>query len=116
MLSKKTSLLVAAVAVFTLGLASCSNKATEEQMKTLRELDARRDGLRSELERAQSSVRDAKGKLATHDRDLKDCNDDTDFARTQLTMWPNVWADSTDWMVAVPVAEPIRSAKTKRKI
>lgn len=89
-----------------MGLSSCSNQATEEQMKTLRDLDRQRDGLQSELERAQSSLRDAKGKLATHDRDLKDCNDDTQFARTKLTMWPNVWPDSTDWMVAPPPPPP----------
>ena len=100
MLRKKTVLSVAMLAAFTLTLASCSNKATEEQMKTLRELDSERDGLRAELERNQSALRDAKGKLTTQDRDLKDCNDDTQFARAELVNWPNVWADSLDWKVA----------------
>ncbi|HET6511320.1 MAG TPA: hypothetical protein VFH43_03950 [Candidatus Kapabacteria bacterium] len=100
MLRKKTVLSVAMLAAFTLTLASCSNKATEEQMKTLRALDSERDGLRAELERNQSALRDAKGKLTTQDRDLKDCNDDTQFARAELVNWPNVWADSLDWKVA----------------
>jgi hypothetical protein len=100
MLRKKTVLSVAMLAAFTLTLASCSNKATEEQMKTLRALDSERDGLRSELERTQSALRDAKGKLTAQDRELKDCSDDTQFARAELVNWPNVWADSLDWKIA----------------
>jgi septal ring factor EnvC (AmiA/AmiB activator) len=106
MLRKKTLLSVALLGAFTLGLASCSNKATEEQMKTLRELDSRRDGLRSELDRLNASLRDARAKLASHDRDLKDCNDDTQFARAELVKWPNVWADSADWREPVRLAPP----------
>jgi hypothetical protein len=100
MLRKKTVLSVAMLAAFTLTLASCSNKATEEQMKTLRALDSERDGLRAELDRNQSALRDAKGKLTAQDRELKDCNDDTQFARAELVNWPNVWADSLDWKIA----------------
>lgn len=121
MLRKKTLLSAAMLAAFTLTLASCSNKATEEQMKTLRELDAQRDGLRAELDRQNASLRDAKGKLTAHDRDLKDCNDDTQFARAELVNWPNVWADSADWRMPVRVAPanstggaPRRSTSTKQ--
>jgi len=104
MLRKKTLLSVALLGAFTLGLASCSNKATEEQMKTLRELDSRRDGLRAELDRLNASLRDSRAKLASHDRDLKDCGDDTQFARAELVNWPNVWADSADWRPVVRTA------------
>lgn len=114
MLRKKTLLSVALLGAFTLGLSSCSNKATEEQMKTLRELDSRRDGLRSELDRLNASLRDARGKLASHDRDLKDCNDDTQFARAELVNWPNVWADSVDWRIAPRTAPPMETPGKKR--
>lgn len=84
-------------------------------MKTLRELDSRRDGLRSELDRLNASLRDARGKLASHDRDLKDCNDDTQFARAELVNWPNVWADSADWRIvrtAPPETTPGAARRT----
>jgi hypothetical protein len=115
MLRKKTLLSVAMLGAFTLTLASCSNKATEEQMKTLRALDSERDGLRAELDRTQASLRDAKGKLTTHDRDLKDCNDDTQFARAELVNWPNVWADSVDWRPIVRVAPASQTGGTPRQ-
>jgi len=115
MLRKKTLLSAAMLAAFTLTLASCSNKATEEQMKTLRELDAQRDGLRAELDRQNASLRDAKGKLTAHDRDLKDCNDDTQFARAELVNWPNVWADSVDWRMPVRAVPENNTGGTPRR-
>ena len=115
MLRKKTLLSVAMLGAFTLTLASCSSKATEEQMKTLRELDAQRDGLRAELDRQNAALRDAKGKLTSHDRELKDCGDDTQFARAELVNWPNVWADSADWRMPVRVAPANNTGGTPRR-
>jgi septal ring factor EnvC (AmiA/AmiB activator) len=96
------------VAIAALGLAplvtSCSNKATEEQMKTLHDLDQQRDQLRSDLQHAQDNLRDSQGKLASADRDLSDCKSDTQAAQAGLAMWPNVWPDSVDWRVAPPSA------------
>jgi hypothetical protein len=98
MLRRKTTLAVAGLAVlFTLGLQSCSSKATEEQMKTLADLDRQRDGLKNDLQQAQDKLRDAQGKLAQQDRDLSDCNLDTQAAKDGLMRWPNIWADSADW-------------------
>src|SRR5438094_6095956 len=98
------------VALAALGLlplvTSCSNKATEEQMKTLRDLDQQRDGLKSDLQRAQDNLRDAQGKLANADRDLADCQSDTRAAQEGLSRWPNVWADSADWRLAPPPPPP----------
>ena len=94
------------VAIAALGLAplvtSCSNKATEEQMKTLHDLDQQRDQLKSDLSNAQNSLRDSQGKLASADRDLSDCKSDTQAAQAGLAMWPNVWPDSADWRMAPP--------------
>ncbi|MDP4199259.1 MAG: hypothetical protein Q8922_16040 [Bacteroidota bacterium] len=96
-------------------LASCSNKATEEQMKTLHQLDQQRDGLRNDLQSAQNNLRDAQGKLASADRDLADCTSDTRAAQEGLTRWPNVWADSADWRLAPPPAPaPEKAMKGKR--
>ena len=115
MLRKKTLLSVAMLGAFTLTLASCSNKATEEQMETLRQLDSEREGLRSELDRTNASLRDARAKLATHDRDLKDCNDDTQFARAELVNWPNVWADSLDWKLPERIVPAANTGGEKRR-
>jgi outer membrane murein-binding lipoprotein Lpp len=94
------------VAIAALGLAplvtSCSNKATEEQMKTLHDLDQQRDQLKMDLQQAQGNLRDAQGKLANANRDLTDCQSDTQAAQAGLAMWPNVWPDSADWRIAPP--------------
>ncbi len=94
------------VAIAALGLAplvtSCSNKATEEQMKTLHDLDQQREQLQSDLQHAQDNLRDSQGKLASANRDLSDCQSDTKAAQAGLAMWPNVWPDSADWQMAPP--------------
>jgi len=109
---------VALAALATMGFApmltGCSNKATEEQMKALGELDRQREGYRADLQRAQSSLSDVRGKLANADRDLKDCNDDTQAASAWLQKWPNVWADSTDWRLAPPPPPPAPEKSTKK--
>jgi len=103
--------LVAIAAVVTAGLSSCSNKATEEQMKTLRELDQSRDALRMDLDRAMQTLRDAQGKLAAQDRDLSDCNTQTAAVKAGLAQWPNVWPDAADWNPPPPpppAPEPVK--------
>jgi hypothetical protein len=54
-----------------------------------------------------------KSKLAQQDRDLKDCNDDTQAAQHWLTMWPNVWPDSVEWRMA-PAPAPMEKETTKK--
>jgi hypothetical protein len=99
-----------------LGLASCSNKATEEQMKTLGELDRQREGLRGDLQRSQSDLRDAQGKLANAQRDLSDCNTDTQAASAMLQKWPDVWPDSVEWRLAPPPAPvPEKTGKKSKR-
>jgi outer membrane murein-binding lipoprotein Lpp len=105
-------------AIAVLGLVplvtSCSNKATEEQMKTLHDLDRQRDQLKTDLQHAQDNLRDAQGKLANADRDLADCQSDTRAAQAGLAMWPNVWPDSVDWRLAPP-PPPVDSTMMKKK-
>ena len=106
---------VAAIGLLPL-VTSCSNKATEEQMKTLHALDQQRDQLKMDLDHAQNDLRDAQGKLANADRDLADCQSDTKAAQAGLAMWPNVWPDSADWRVAPPPPPPTeKSMKKMRK-
>jgi hypothetical protein len=95
-------------------MTSCSNKATEEQMKTLHGLDQQRDQLRSDLQGAQNNLRDAQGKLANADRDLADCQSDTKAAQDGLAKWPNVWPDSADWRVAPPPPPPDQGNSMKK--
>jgi len=106
--------ILAIAAVAMVGLSSCSNKATEEQMKKLGDLDRTRDGLRSDLERAKGNLADVQGKLAAQDRDLADCNRQTAAVREGLASWPNIWADSADWRIAPPPA-PTMTAPAKKK-
>jgi outer membrane murein-binding lipoprotein Lpp len=106
-------ILVVAAAV-SVALSSCSNKATEEQMKTLRELDQNRDGLKIDLDRAMATLRDAQGKLAAQDRELADCQQQTNAVREGLSKWPNIWPDETDWNPPPPPPPP-EPAKTSKK-
>ncbi len=106
----KMLLLAASV---TVALSSCSNKATEEQMKTLRELDQSRDGLKMDLDRAMATLRDAQGKLAAQDRELADCQQQTAAVRQGLAQWPNIWPDSAEWNPPPPPPPPTPAAKKK---
>ena len=108
--------ILAIAAVAMVGLSSCSNKATEEQMKKLGDLDRSRDGLKMDLERAKGNLADVQGKLSAQDRDLADCNKQTAAVREGLASWPNIWADSADWRVAPPPPAPMTApAKKKHK-
>ncbi len=82
-------------------------------MKTLHDLDQQRDQLKMDLQHAQDNLRDAQGKLASADRDLTDCQNDTRAVQEGLTRWPNVWADSADWRVAPP-PPPVEEKHTKK--
>ena len=97
MLVKPLSRFLVLLAVASLGLVGCSNKATEEQMKTLRDLDGQRSRLQSDLDRANASLRDLQSKLAAQDRELSDCQRDMAAVREGLVTWPNVWPDEADW-------------------
>ncbi len=113
--SKTLTRILCVAAVAMLGLSSCSNKATEDQMKKLRELDQSRDGLRSDLDRAKGNLSDVQGKLAAQDRDLADCNRQTAAVREGLVSWPNIWADSADWRMAPPPSSDMDDATPRKK-
>lgn len=97
-------------------LMSC-HKVTDEQKKTIADLDQQRAGLQSDLARAQNDQRAAEGKLASAQRDLADCQADTKAVQDGLSRWPNVWADSADWRVAPPPPpvpeKPMKGKKAK---
>jgi len=114
MKSKKTTLVLCIAIAAMLGLSSCSNKATEEQMKKITDLDRQRDGLRTDLERAKGNLSDVQGKLAAQDRDLADCNRQTAAVREGLAQWPNVWPDAADWNPPPPPPPPATEVKKKK--
>src|SRR4051812_3980303 len=106
-MKSKASLWILVIALVAMaGLSSCSNKATEEQMKKITALDQTRDGLKLDLEHAKGNLSDVQGKLSSQDRDLSDCQKQTAAAREGLTRWPNIWADEADWRVAPPPPPP----------
>ncbi len=85
-------------------LTSCANHWTEEQQKSLMALDNNRDGLQSELARTKDQLMDAKSKLASQDKDLNDCNADTQAIMDRLSKWPNIWPDNAIWNPPPPPA------------
>jgi F0F1-type ATP synthase membrane subunit b/b' len=113
--TKQTVRLLITAATFAVALSSCSNKATEEQMKALRELDQRRDGLAQDLDRAKNTLRDAQGKLAAQDRDLADCQQQTQAVREGLSQWPNIWPDNAEWNPPPPPPPPVVEPKKSKK-
>ena len=114
MLAKPLSRFLVLVTVASLGLVGCSNKATEEQMKTLRDLDGQRSRLQSDLDRANATLRDLQSKLAAQDRELADCQRDMAAVREGLVTWPNVWSDEADWNPPPP-PPPAPAPATGRK-
>ncbi|HWF43278.1 MAG TPA: hypothetical protein VG537_01425 [Candidatus Kapabacteria bacterium] len=109
---------LAALCALGLGpmLASCGpTKASEEQMKTISDLDQQRASLQTDMQRAQDNLRDAQGKLANANRDLADCQTDTRAATEGLQRWPNVWADSVEWRVAPPPPAPMEKSTRKMR-
>ena len=112
---KTLSRIIAIASIAILGLSSCSNKATEEQMKSLRDLDQTRDDLKMDLARAKSSLSDAQGKLAAQDKELADCQSQTAAVRAGLVNWPNIWPDSADWRLAPPPPPPAPVTKKKHR-
>lgn len=107
-------MLVGAAAV-SFALSSCSNKATEDQMKALRDLDQQRDALTQDLDRAKNTLRDAQGKLAAQDKDLADCQQQTAAVKDGLSKWPNVWPDQADWNPPPPPPAPEVTKPSKKK-
>jgi predicted nucleic acid-binding Zn-ribbon protein len=99
----------------SLSLTSCSNKATEEQMKTLRELDSQRGRLQSELNNAKNQLADLQGKLAALDRELNDCRQQTQAVQEGLRLWPNIWPDAAEWNPPPPPPPPAPTKKGKKK-
>ena len=114
MLAKPLSRFLVLACVASLGLIGCSNKATEEQMKTLRDLDGQRSRLQSDLDRSNASLRDVQSKLAAQDRELSDCQRDMAAVREGLATWPNIWPDEADWNPPPPAA-PVPGPAGKRK-
>ena len=112
----KTLCSSASASALALTVVSCSNKATEEQMKTLADLDRQRAGLQDDLKRAQQNLAEQQSKVANAKRDLTDCQNDTQGATAMLARWPNVWADSVDWRLApTPAPEPVKKMTVKKK-
>jgi septal ring factor EnvC (AmiA/AmiB activator) len=114
MLAKPLSRFLILVSVASLGFVGCSNKATEEQMKTLRDLDSQRSRLQSDLDRANSTLRDLQTKLAAQDKELSDCQRDMAAVRQGLSTWPNIWPDEADWNPPPP-PEPVAPTGKKKK-
>jgi hypothetical protein len=114
MVVKPLSRFLVFASVAALGLVGCSNKATEEQMKTLRDLDGQRSRLQSELDRANATLRDLQSKLAAQDRELSDCQRDMAAVREGLATWPNIWPDEADWNPPPPPAPVAPTGKKKK--
>lgn len=113
MLAKSLSRFLALALVGSLGLIGCSNKATEEQMKTLRDLDGQRSRLQSELDRSNATLRDLQSKLAAQDRELSDCQRDMAAVREGLNTWPNIWPDEGEWNPPPPPPPPVTGKKKR---
>src|SRR5258706_10326509 len=116
MKSPNKLLLILCIAVSAmLGLSSCSNKSTEEQMKKITELDRTSDGLKMDLERAKGQLADVQGKPAAQDRDLADCKKQTAAVRDGLAQLPNVWPDEAEWNPPPPPPPPPVEKPHKKK-
>lgn len=82
-----------AMLVASLAAVSCSNKLTEEQLATLKELKRQEARLIAEIKEKESAIQRLESEAAPIKRELKDCEDKKAAIQQRLSQWPNVWPD-----------------------
>lgn len=83
----------ALIIAFSLGLGSCSSKITEEQLMTLKELRKEERSLSEQIKKKQDEKSKLEVEIKTRRTELKKCQDEVDFIKQKLALWPDIWPD-----------------------
>lgn len=81
------------VVSFGLGLGSCTSKITEEQLMTLKELRKEERNLSEQIRKKQDEKSKLEAEIKARKGDLKKCQDEVDFIKQKLALWPDIWPD-----------------------
>jgi uncharacterized protein (DUF3084 family) len=78
---------------FVLFLGSCSNKITEEQLAQLKELRKESRSLSEQIDKRKGEKSKLESELKARQAELKKCQDQVDFIKQKLALWPDIWPD-----------------------
>lgn len=76
-----------------IGLTSCSNDITEEQLLELNTIKKEQRSLNRQLETKKGELAEIERELKAQTDKLDDCSERQRFVREKLEKWPDVWPD-----------------------
>jgi septal ring factor EnvC (AmiA/AmiB activator) len=74
-------------------LGSCTPKITDEQKKQLMELRASERSLNDDIQKKRDEKAKLESELNARKSELKKCNDEVDYIKQKLAVWPDIWPD-----------------------
>jgi Tfp pilus assembly protein PilO len=72
---------------------ACTPKVTEEQLTKLKQLRGQERDLTSQIAAKKNDKASLEKELQARLAELKECQKESDFIKSKLTNWPDVWPD-----------------------
>ncbi len=72
---------------------ACTPKVTEEQLLKLKQLKDKERELTSQIAAKKNEKASLEKELQARLGELKDCQKESDYIKSKLTNWPDVWPD-----------------------
>lgn len=92
---KAVTVLSASAIIFAggIGLTSCSNDITAEQLAEISSLRKEKRSLSQKIETKNGELSEIERETKAQQSKLDDCNERQRFVKEKLAQWPNVWPD-----------------------
>lgn len=92
---KAVTVLSASAIIFAggIGLTSCSNDITAEQLAEISSLRKEKRSLSQKVETKQGELSEIEREINAQQSKLDDCNERQRFVKEKLAQWPNMWPD-----------------------
>ncbi len=74
-------------------LGSCTAKITEEQLAQLKELYTKEKSLSESIDKKKDEKSKLEAELRARKDEQKKCQDEVDFIKQKLSLWPDIWPD-----------------------
>lgn len=72
---------------------ACTPKVTEEQLAKLKQLKEQEKSLTSQIAAKKNDKASLEKELQARLAELKECQKESDFIKSKLANWPDVWPD-----------------------